>query len=106
MSCKISGLDKLQKKLQDIQHRAEALEGEHEVSFAKLFDDEFMRQHTKASSFEEFLIQGGYGTTKEDFEAIPDTEFDDYVRSNTDFDSWLDMKKSAGAAYVSKQLGF
>lgn len=106
MSCKITGLDKLQKRLKDLQQSAEALEGEHQVPFSELYNADFMHQHTKASSFEEFLIQGGYGTTKEEFEAIPDAEFDEYVRKTTDFESWLDMQKAAGAAYFSKQLGF
>ena len=102
MSCKITGLD----KLKDLQHRAEALEGEHQIPFSDLFNSGFMQAHTKASSFEEFLTQGGYGTTKEEFEAIPDVEFDEYVKNNTDFESWLDMQKAAGAAYISKRLGF
>lgn len=102
MSCKITGLD----KLKDLQQRAEALEGEHQVPFSELYNADFMRQHTKASSFEEFLIQGGYGTTKEEFEAIPDDEFDEYVRNTTDFESWLGMQEAAGAAYISKRLGF
>ena len=106
MSCKITGLDKLQKRLKDLQQRAEALEGERQVPFSELYNADFMHQHTKASSFEEFLIQGGYGTTKEEFEAIPDAEFDKYVRENTDFASWIDMQKGAMADFVSKQLGF
>lgn len=105
MTCNIKGLDKLQKDLKDLQRRAEALEGEHQIPFSDLFNTAFMSRHTKVSSFEEFLTQGGYGTTKEEFEAIPDAEFDAYVKNNTDFESWLDMQKSAGAAYISKQLG-
>ena len=53
-----------------------------------------------------FSFRGGYGTTKEEFETIPDAEFDEYVRSTTDFESWLDMQEAAGAAYISKRLGF
>lgn len=64
MSCKITGFDQLQKRFKNFQHRAEALEGEHQIPFSELYNAEFMRQHTKASSFEEFITQGGYDTTK------------------------------------------
>ena len=68
------------------------------------FTKDFMCQHTKVSSFEEFLRQGGYGTDAESFKAIPDDEFDEYVRNNSDFACWRDMLKSSATNYTLRQL--
>lgn len=105
MSVKITGFDKLEKELNRIKRNAEALSGTKEVSFAELFTPGFMSQNTAVSSFDAFLEAGGYQVnSKEDFEAIPDEEFDAYVRENTRFTSWQDMLQSAVNAYVVKKM--
>jgi hypothetical protein len=43
--------------------------------------------------------------TKEDFEAIPDDEWNTYIASNTSFESWEEMQHQAAGEYVAKQIG-
>lgn len=105
MSIEIKGFGDLQKKLDRLQKNAEALSGTQEVPLSKLITSNFMRLHTNVSSFDEFLKAGGYQVnSKEDFEAIPDDEFDAYVRENTKFTSWQDMLQAAVRDYVAKKL--
>ena len=106
MSVKITGFDKLEKELNRIQRNAEALSGTKEVSFAELFTPGFMSQNTAVSSFDAFLEAGGYRVnSKEDFAAIPEDEFDKYVKANSKFNSWQEMFHSASQAYLAKKLG-
>lgn len=85
-----------------ITERIEKLDGK--VPAEELFTENFMRQHTQVSSFEEFLIQGGFGTDTESFNAIPTDELDEYVKKHSDFACWQDMFKSSTANYVYRQL--
>lgn len=102
-----SGFNNLKNKLESIQKNAEQLAGNHSVNFTELFTTNFMEMHTNCSSFDEFLKAGNFiVNSKEDFEAIPNEEFDSYVRSASDFSSWTEMQKSAIEKYVSKKLGF
>lgn len=105
VSVKVKGFDQLQTRLQRLQRNAETLSGTQEVSFDKLFTPSFMIRYTNTATFDDFLNSGGYHVnSKEDFEAIPDKEFDAYVKENTKFNSWHDMLQAAAQAYVISQL--
>ncbi len=106
MKIEIKGLDKMQRNLEDLKKRAASLEGTNRVPFSELFDQGFLAQHSRFSSFSELLDAGGFVVnSQEDFKAIPDGEFDKHVSENTDFDSWEDMQKTAATAYFKKRLG-
>lgn len=107
MGIKIEGLDKLQKRLKQMERAARDLNGSHEVKMSELFPLAFMQRHSRYSSFDALLDSSGFTVnTKEDFEAIPDDEFDTYIRSVTDFRDWRSMLNAGTEAYVAKKLGF
>lgn len=107
MGFELKGFDELQNRLQELADKAEKLSGEHEVSFDELFVDEFMTKHTKFSSFNELLDASPFEVNSaEDFEAIPDAEFDQYISQVTNFDSWESMLEEASSGYAARQLGF
>lgn len=92
--------------LEDLQRRAKELGGENKVSLGELFDQQFMRKNTQHSTIEAFLEATGYAIeSQEDFEAIPDDEFNEFVRDNTRFSSWEEMLEAAGVEWVQRQLG-
>ena len=98
-----SGFDDLQKELEELQNKAKSLE-DMEISFDKLFTNSFMQQHANVSSFDDFLSNGKFhAETTEEFEAIPEDEFDLYVSSSTDFDNWNDMLSAATDIYLEKE---
>lgn len=107
MSSKITGFDGLSKKLDDMQKKAKALEEPQEISFEIIFDHDFMRKYTIFSSIQEFFDKSPFEfESPEEFEAIPDSEIDQYTQKNTNFNTWEEMLHKASEIYVVKQLGF
>lgn len=91
--------------LKKLAENARKLQGSQQVPLLDLFNPEFMSKHTKSPDFLSFCELGGYKVeTAEDFLAIPDEPWDAHVQSQTDFDSWLEMQKAAGAEHVKSQL--
>lgn len=105
-SFKISGLDKLEKQLKQMEKGAQELSKTTHVSFGELFTSSFMRKYTSFSSMDELLDAGGFNVnSKEDFENIPDKEFDEHIAATTRFKNWEDMLGEATTQYVAKRLG-
>lgn len=90
-----NSLDDLTDKLKQLQQNAEQISGDNEVPFDELFNEPFMQWHTNNtySSFSKFLNSSKFGDIP--FEKIPDDEWNDWVNSNTDFQSWKDMQTTA-----------
>src|SRR2546425_2142749 len=96
---KITGLDQLQRKLKRLEQNAASLHGTHEVPLTELMHPVFMRSCSSFQSFQGMLDASPFKVqTAEDFKAIPDAEWDAYVRTVTSFSSWQEMTKAAGAA--------
>tara|TARA_B100001750_G_C15247948_1_gene466302 strand:+ start:63 stop:374 length:312 start_codon:yes stop_codon:yes gene_type:complete len=101
MSVKIdtSGLDALQKRLKKLSNTKS-------IPFEEMFSPSFMRSNTRFSNIENMFEASGYKVeTEEDFEQIPDKEWNEFISSETKFKSWDDMIHAAGGEYVAKQLG-
>ena len=106
-SFKITGLDQMEKRLKQMKKAAKELNGTTRVPFNELFPASFMKKYTSFSSMDELLDASGFKVeSQEDFEAIPDTEFDKHISANTKFKCWEDMLHEATSQYVSKKLGF
>jgi hypothetical protein len=100
---RITGLDEMRRKLQTLQRRLQSLNGP--VPFEDLFPPEFMRRYTDFKAIEEML--GGFGTpieSTEDFERIPDADWDVYVKQKTRFKAWEEMQSKAGEEYLERRL--
>lgn len=103
----LSGLDELQKQLENMEKAAEELENTEEISFTELFADSFMEENTDFSTLDEMFETFGYSNfTQEEFDRIPDEEINLKVSKSTNFNSWQEMLSTAGEIYVSKKLGF
>jgi len=107
MSVKVTGLDEFQRRLRELRERAEAIDGEQTISMAELLTPDFLASCSTFSSAEEMFERGGFRVeTQEDFAAIPDDAWDEFVRLNTSFFSWKEMLDAAGAAWAKSKLGF
>ncbi len=103
---KISGLDKLQKRLDTIANNAEKLHGTHDVPVVELLTPSFVSQHTNCKTAEEFFEKSGFKIeTSADLEAIPDEEWDEYIRSVSTFNDWESMLAEAAKGWAVKRLG-
>ena len=102
---KIEGLEEMQRKLQELQHRVEAVAGEHEVSLKELFPDEFMLLNTDFDSIDAMFDASGFTVnSRADFEAIPDEAWNAFVAKRTRFATWKEMTAAAAQEYLSRKL--
>lgn len=103
---KVNGLEHLQQRLADLQQRAEALDGTHELPATDLLTDRFMRANTEFGTFADMIKASGFKIENaEDFKAIPDDHWDAFVAAHTSFRSWQEMLNAAARLYVTRKLG-
>ena len=106
MNFEIKGLEELSKKMDDLAQRAEQLDGSHSVPLPDLLTPTFLANCSKFASAEEMFKASGFKIdSPEDFKAIPDHEWDAFIKNNTSFDGWKQMLDSAVAEWTTKQLG-
>lgn len=102
----IKGLDNLEKKLGKLAKNAAKLDGQHNVPVAELLTPAFISQHTQFASADELFEQSGFKIeSQEDFSAIPDEDWDKYIRSVSNLNSWQAMLSKAGEVWITKQMG-
>ena len=105
MSFEIKGLKEAQDKLKKLADDAEKLDGQS-VPLSEVLTDEFVQKNSPFDRLDNLIKASGYTVvSQEDFEAIPDEEWDRFISENTDFDSWQEMIDSAGAIYAKNKLG-
>lgn len=69
----------------------------------EILDPNFMLEHTGFESIDEMVQAGLWEVeTADDFRAIPEREWSDYVREVSDFSSWKDMLESAANEWLEK----
>lgn len=80
------------------------------ISMDILLNPEFMEKYTKFASFDDMLDKSGFVIkTQEDFQKIPDYIWDDYIKGNTDFQTWDELQRQAAEEYTVmkfKEAGF
>jgi hypothetical protein len=79
-----------------------------ETSQIKLKDfmtSKFISNCSNFNDIEHLFEASGFTVeSKEDFEAIPDDKWNEFIVKNTSFNSWEDMQKEAMNLYVKEQL--
>lgn len=103
MGVKINGLKDLQRKLENLEKKANSTNGTHSISFTELFNNGFMQSNTDFSDIEQFVEKSGFDFS--DMESIDEIELDSFVKENSVFDSWHSMKSKAAGLWTKKQLG-
>lgn len=100
------GLDELGKKLDELKESAESIQGT-QVPLDALLTPGFLAKHTRFLSTDEMFKASGFDVeTTEDFEKIPDEEWNTFIEQNTPFATWSDMLSAAAAEWTRKKLGF
>lgn len=106
MGVKITGLNNLRSKLNQIANAAQELDGQKQIPLSELLTDDFIRKNTSFTNVDDLFSKSGYKVeSKEDFEAIPEDEFNEFIKNNTDFNNWKEMLEVALKVYVSNKLG-
>lgn len=92
------------KGLKDLQKKVKNAGGD--VSFPDLFNPNFMTTFTYFSNIDEFFQKSPFEVkSSEDFDNINKAELNSFIKENTKFSTWEEMKTKAGELYVAKQLG-
>ena len=101
----IKGLDELSKHLEDLAERAESVNGTQEVPLSEFLTPGFLARHTRFLSEGEMFEASGFKVeSAEDFEKIPDAEWDSFIAQNTPFPTWSDMLSAAGTEWLQRKL--
>lgn len=91
--------------LNKLATNAEDMHGTSQIKLSDLMTPEFIAGCSSYTDLEHLYNESGFKIeSKKDFEVIPDGEWEEFITSNTSFDSWEHMQKEAMAAHVIKQL--
>jgi hypothetical protein len=101
----LSGFDDLYRKLNKMAAAARKIDGNHQVNFSELFHPVFMLENTNFASIDDFFGASPFEIgAREDLEAIDENALDAWVREKTRFQSWSEMKQTAGNEWVVKKF--
>ena len=104
---KVTGLEEFQRKLDDMARRAEDLSGTQNVPITEILTPDFLHRCSRFHSAEEMFEASGFKIeSEEDFAAIPDAAWDEFIRANTSFATWEAMLGEAGGAWAARRLEF
>lgn len=103
----LKGFKEVERRLDDLRRRAEALDGTHSIPLAELFPVDFLTKYTQFASLEDMFQASGFAVeSQKDFEKIPDDEWDNFIKSRTRFSSWKEMLETAFEEWTDHKLGF
>jgi hypothetical protein len=92
---KIKGLDELSKRLTKLSQVSE-------IPLTTILSPQFISSCSRFKNAQELFDANGFPVnTAEDLKAIPDAEWDAYIRKNTNYPDWASLYKSAGDEWVA-----
>jgi hypothetical protein len=106
MSSEIKGAKEVQQKLRDVSNRARQLDGPHNVPILELLTPSFLSTCSRFGSVNEMFEASGFKIeSKEDFKAIPEGEWDEFIKKHTSFPNWRQMLEAAAVPWTKNRLG-
>jgi len=97
------------KGLKDLERKARALDGNHQISLSELFPPSFLQMHTRFASLadlEEKAAERGFSlASQEDWDSLPADQWDAFIAEHTQFATWKDMLGKGAAEWTARQLG-
>jgi hypothetical protein len=67
----VGGFDDMLRKLEDLQHRLEAIQGQHSLSESEMFPPAFMKANTQFTSMKDLIAASGFAVPPALPSAIP-----------------------------------
>jgi len=96
---------KLNSNNEQLKKNLEEISNTNQLRFDELFNIQFLSEHTSFTSLDDMFEKSGFKVeSADDFKAIPDQEWEDFIIANTSFESWEDMQKAATVAVMSKRM--
>lgn len=104
---KFDGLDKLIKDLDKKQKKAKKLDEKKSIRFEELFNKSFMKKHSKYDSISKFFEKSPFEFENEkEFRKVNLNQLNQWVKENSSFKNWEDMKRQATIEYIENELEF
>ena len=76
-----------------------------DISAPTVLMDSFVASHTKFSSAQQLFDESGFEIHSiEEFQAIPAEQWDAFIASSSEFDTWDDMLQAIVAEYSKRNL--
>ena len=101
MKSSFDGLKNLQKGLKELGNQ-----GSQSVPLTELMPSNFVSSCSRFKDLQELFDSSGFKIdSAEDFKAIPDSDWDEYIQKNTTYSSWAEMQKAAVASWTKGKLG-
>ncbi|EOM8197082.1 hypothetical protein ACNGUS_004559 [Escherichia coli] len=92
-------------KINRLQKNLESIGETKELRFDELFNADFLSNCSSFTSLKDMFEKSGFKVeTPEDFKAIPDDEWEQFITENTSYDSWADMQRDAAVKLLNKRL--
>lgn len=95
---------KFERGLRDLQKRMQGAAGEHNVPLPDLFPPEFMQRHSEFATIDALFAASPWKRTPEDFAAIPDNEWDSFIRLHTSFSTWAAMQSAGAREWTARRV--
>lgn len=103
---KNDGFDDLSKTIKELSKKAKDLEKADPVPLEEVLSPKFISKHSRFSDAQDFFDASGFDfDNSEEFDAIPEEDLDEFVRSETPFDSWSEMLSKAVEEWAASKLG-
>ncbi|MEC5342143.1 hypothetical protein ABRZ24_05925 [Brenneria populi] len=76
-----------------------------QVTLSESINSEFLAGCSNFTSLEDMFSKSGFKIeTQEDFAAIPDDEWDNFIAANTTYENWHDLQVAAIEGVVSRHV--
>lgn len=96
---------KFSDQIDQLKKNFEAVSGTQSIPFSELFNNQFLAECSSFTSLKDMFNKSGFSVeTKEDFAAIPDQAWEDFITQNTSYSSWKEMQVDAGRKHIKKML--
>ncbi|HEY3270758.1 MAG TPA: hypothetical protein VGJ89_06045 [Geothrix sp.] len=106
MTSRMEGFDELQRNIENMAGNLREIQGTNQVPMSEALTPEFLSLCFRFVSLEEMFSASGFKVdSPEDFKAIPDDEWNAFIRQHTRFDTWQEMLGKTGAVWAKNHLG-
>lgn len=91
--------------LKKLQQGLRSLEEQQTIPLSELMAPSFISACSRFKDLGDLFDSSPFTiATIEDFTAIPDDDWDAYIRQNTNYSSWSDMQQAAVADWTKRKL--
>jgi hypothetical protein len=107
MNITVKSSGNFEKKIGELKERAAALHGKQQVPLRDLLSPAFVAGCSSYPSLDDLFAASPFTiNTPDDFKAIPDAEWDNFIHTHTSFANWEEMQRGAMREYIRGKLGF